>query len=306
MKKNFINYRELFDCELDVDSIPQEIFTFILDNFKESEIENSGDLKSFNDFNELLSNIFSNIKSNGEYYNIGYTSHRFHTFLIGFFHLSIIREESESIREIVNIVSTNVKSGELKIEIPLSRSFLKLSWNSRQVFEQILRGFFDRLSFILFGSICKQVSFDAKGLKIIVTEPLGTASEIINSIGANRYNFISLGNFLIPKTDSTLISRITKLLIRDIGFSLGEISTHLNKSKRSIQRELKVQGKSFLSIKEETRRMLLKSYIKRGIYKIDDLADLLAYSERSSFEKAYKKWYGKTISKDLKSELAGE
>ncbi len=304
LKRNFSSFRELFNNDLELEIIQQEIFLFIQDNLQglEFDLKLNRDLNSFNDLNGLLSNIFSGTNSSELHYAIGNTSHIYHTLLIGYFYQLINKSENELVPEFVKTISINLNSGDLSIDVPLSRSFLKLSWDARQVFDQIILGFFDRLSVSLLGAKSKQVTFDSKGIKIIIAEPLGSSAEIINSIESTRYNFIQLCNLLNPKEETTLISRITKLLIRDIGFSLEEISTHLNTSKRSIQRELKMQGKSFLMLKEETRQILLKSYIKKGIHKIDELADLLAYSERSSFEKAYKKWYGTTISKDLKDE----
>lgn len=302
LERNFPVYHKLFECESELDFIPQSIFVFIEDNLQALKLSSMSidELSSFNDLNVFLSNIYSITKIE-KCYDIGYLSHIYHTLLLGYFHLSI-SSSGQVIPELLNILKTNENSAELKIELPLNRAFLKLTRKSRQVFEKIMHGFLDRLSVGLFGAKSKTVSFDDQGVKILIIEPLGAANEIIESIEPNRYNYIHLINLLLPKEEITLIARITKLLVRDIGFSLEEISTHLHTSKRSIQRALKQEGKSFQLLKDETRKILLRSYVNKGIHKIDELADLLAYSERSSFEKAYKKWYGSNLSKDLKNE----
>jgi len=259
------------------------------------------DPSSLNDLNELLSNIFSLTKNKEHYYTIGHSLHPTHLLLIGYFQHFVSEMGEERTPKSLDLIISKVHSGYLDLEIPINQCFLKLSWDGRQVFDQILVGFLDRLSEILFGVACKQVLLLKEGLQIIIAEPLGPSTKIVNSIKPNRYNFIQLKNLLIPKESHALTDQITNLLIRDIGFSLEEISTHLNKSKRSIQRELKSKETNFLAIKEGTRKLLLKGYLNKGIKKIDELADLLAYSERSAFEKAYKKWYGKNISEKFKA-----
>ena len=303
MIQSITNFRNLFYSENETEEIPITVFDLILENTKEFGLtyELNRSYSHINALNGLLSKIHTDLKSIESYYAIGYRLNHSHLFIVGSFQYFISQNKSELRSEFFKVLQSKISAGQIDIEVPLKSSFKKLDVRSRKVFEQIVLGFLDRVSEILFGKTCEQARLIKNSLTVSISEPLGISPEIVNSIQPTRYNYTQLKKLFIPILDISLVDQITNLLVRDIGFSLEEISTHLNKSKRSVQRELKSQGLYFLSIKEDTRKLLLKSYLKKGVIKIDELADLLAYSDRSAFEKAHKKWCGKNISEVLKN-----
>ena len=65
-------------------------------------------------------------------------------------------------------------------------------------------------------------------------------------------------------------------------------------SVRTLQSNLSEAGLKFSDILERVRTELAKSYLKQDQLSLDDVADLLGYSEQSSFGRAFKRWTGET------------
>ncbi|MFS8181254.1 AraC family transcriptional regulator ligand-binding domain-containing protein [Pseudovibrio denitrificans] len=72
------------------------------------------------------------------------------------------------------------------------------------------------------------------------------------------------------------------------------ISQRLNASKRTLQRKLKEEGKSFQDILSETRSELSQHYLVRSDLSIPEISYLLGYKDTGSFFRAFQSWTGKT------------
>jgi AraC-like DNA-binding protein len=75
--------------------------------------------------------------------------------------------------------------------------------------------------------------------------------------------------------------------------SIERIAQKLGLTPRSLQRRLKEEGTSFLSLREELRRELSQRYLDQGLA-IAEISFMLGFSEPSAFFRAFKRWTGRT------------
>lgn len=72
------------------------------------------------------------------------------------------------------------------------------------------------------------------------------------------------------------------------------IASKLSISTRHLQRELKSEGTSFQKLLDKTRQDLALRHLENLTFSIHDIAFLLGFSEPSAFNRAFKRWTGKT------------
>lgn len=99
----------------------------------------------------------------------------------------------------------------------------------------------------------------------------------------------SLGNY------SEIVRRLIMSNIGYFDFSFELVSMKLNMSPRNLQRQLKKEKTSYIKLLEECRKNMVKVYIKRGL-KNKEIANKLGYMETNSFIRAFKSWFGMSIS----------
>jgi AraC-like DNA-binding protein len=76
----------------------------------------------------------------------------------------------------------------------------------------------------------------------------------------------------------------------------GAITRALNVSSRTLHRRLALAGTSFEKLLDETRRDLAAEYVRRSDYAVGEIAYLLGFAETSSFNRAFRRWTGKSPS----------
>lgn len=91
----------------------------------------------------------------------------------------------------------------------------------------------------------------------------------------------SLRRYLIP-----LLSQVMP--------TLKEAGEHLNISPRSLQRRLAQGGSSYQAVIDELKSEAAKAYLAKQEYSFLDVALLLGFADQSSFNRAFKRWTGKT------------
>ena len=67
-------------------------------------------------------------------------------------------------------------------------------------------------------------------------------------------------------------------------------------SARTLHRRLAEAGTSFEKLLDETRRELAAEYVRRTDYSVGEVAYLLGFAETSSFNRAFRRWNGKSPS----------
>lgn len=75
---------------------------------------------------------------------------------------------------------------------------------------------------------------------------------------------------------------------------LDAIASALSISTRHLQRELQAEGTSFQKLLDSTRKELALQHLENPTVPIHDIAFLLGFSEPSAFNRAFKRWTGKT------------
>jgi AraC-like DNA-binding protein len=100
----------------------------------------------------------------------------------------------------------------------------------------------------------------------------------------------------MPKPDEmvTPIRAAIAQLMKEGGLKLSRAAKALGVSPRTLQRQLKQRGLSFAELVEDTRRALALEYLKDRDNTLTEIAFLLGYSEVSAFNRAFKRWTGKT------------
>jgi AraC-like DNA-binding protein len=77
---------------------------------------------------------------------------------------------------------------------------------------------------------------------------------------------------------------------------LSGAARRLGVSVRTLQRRLREQGTSFASILDEVRRELAQREVARGTMSFQEIAFLLGFSQASAFDRAFRRWTGRTPS----------
>ena len=75
---------------------------------------------------------------------------------------------------------------------------------------------------------------------------------------------------------------------------IDAIASALSISTRHLQRELQAEGTSFQKLLDKTRKELALRHLENPTISIHDIAFLLGFSEPSAFNRAFKRWTGKT------------
>lgn len=94
-----------------------------------------------------------------------------------------------------------------------------------------------------------------------------------------------------------LSKRIFNLLIANsylFSLSIESVAGNFNISVRTLQRQLKQEGVSYIQIVEEVRKSLAIHYMSNSTSSVKEISGVLGYAEPSGFVRAFKKWTGKT------------
>lgn len=68
------------------------------------------------------------------------------------------------------------------------------------------------------------------------------------------------------------------------------VSSRLNRSTSTLQRQLQGEGMTYRDVLESTQRSLAKTYLRDKKYSHAQIAYLLGFSEQSNFSRAFKRW----------------
>lgn len=89
--------------------------------------------------------------------------------------------------------------------------------------------------------------------------------------------------------------RIAVMAALELGqVSLADSAAKLNMSERSFQRKLAAHGIAFRQVLESCRKELAQKLLEKPGTQVKAVANLLGYSELSSFSRAYKGWTGRS------------
>ena len=72
--------------------------------------------------------------------------------------------------------------------------------------------------------------------------------------------------------------------------SIDIVASHFNMTARSLQRKLKEEQKTYRGIVTDFKKELAKTILTRTNFRVGEVAEILGYSDSTSFRKAFKKW----------------
>jgi AraC-like DNA-binding protein len=127
------------------------------------------------------------------------------------------------------------------------------------------------------------------------------AAALHQSVGSsNRLLFRLLGGYLgrvRAASRTTIVERVEDYVRGSLSTgscSIEHCADKLGTSVRTLQANLSENELRFSDILEKQRIELAKVHLERGELSLDDVADMLGYSEQSSFGRAFKRWTGST------------
>lgn len=97
-----------------------------------------------------------------------------------------------------------------------------------------------------------------------------------------------------PSTTET----VSKLIAENPGkiWTLGEVSSNLNMSTRTLIRRLESEGTKFQSVRDEVAKKQAASYLSDAGLSVESVGHLMGFSDTSSFRRTFKRWFGETPS----------
>ena len=105
----------------------------------------------------------------------------------------------------------------------------------------------------------------------------------------------------LPPPDDDLLGKLEQSVVGplpDDRAGIGAAARALGMSTRTLQRRLRERGIVFASLVDEVRRRLSARYLADSALTLGEIAWLLGYSESSAFNRAYRRWTGRSPSAD--------
>ena len=105
----------------------------------------------------------------------------------------------------------------------------------------------------------------------------------------------------LPVPDDDLIGRLRRFVVGALPHDRAGLSAAaraLGMSVRTLQRRLSEHDIVYARLVDEVRRRLSDKYLADGTLSLDEIAYLLGYSESSAFNRAYRRWTGRSPSAD--------
>ncbi|MEM9531992.1 MAG: helix-turn-helix domain-containing protein [Pseudomonadota bacterium] len=102
---------------------------------------------------------------------------------------------------------------------------------------------------------------------------------------------------LILSGDSPITHRVRATVLEALGTTepgLSHVCSRLKISKSTLFRRLRAEGTTFQSLLDETRSGLAERYLRASDLSNQQVAHLLGYRDSTAFQRAFRKWTGKT------------
>jgi len=84
-----------------------------------------------------------------------------------------------------------------------------------------------------------------------------------------------------------------------------DIASQLNMSLRNLQRKLKAKGTNYQAILDDTRKSLTLDYLRIDHLTLSEISSKVGYTNMSNFNRAFRRWTGKSPSEYRRSVSAG-
>lgn len=127
-------------------------------------------------------------------------------------------------------------------------------------------------------------------LLLPLTQPDPAMRQMMDRLAAHKMDALRRSDDPLNAARQLIVQQLGD----DGGTELAGIASKLNLSTRSLQRLLQEQGLSFTQLVDNVRRELAERYLADASLDLTDIAFLLGFSEQSAFQRAFKRWTGKT------------
>jgi AraC-like DNA-binding protein len=129
--------------------------------------------------------------------------------------------------------------------------------------------------------------FEKRWLDLPVVQTVQSVEEFLRQVPAS---------LLVKYRDhANVTERIRRMLrahLRDEMPSLEDVGKALGITPQTLRRRLQDEGQGYQAIKDDLRRDIAIEYLARPDLTLIDIANLLGFSEPSTFHRAFKKWTG--------------
>ncbi|AMO94555.1 bacterial regulatory helix-turn-helix s, AraC family protein [Collimonas fungivorans] len=100
----------------------------------------------------------------------------------------------------------------------------------------------------------------------------------------------------LPQTNNIeqLVRQSIVRLIHDGRPELEQVAHELNMTARTLRRRLDEEGLNYRALLENIRKHLAEHYLSDPRLRLSEIAQLLGYSEQSTFNRAFRRWTGQT------------
>ena len=95
---------------------------------------------------------------------------------------------------------------------------------------------------------------------------------------------------LDPNKVASQVRRLLIQLLPSGNVNQDVVANQLNRSKSTLQRQLKTEGLSYRDVLEDTQRSLAENYLNERKHAHAQIAYLLGFSDQSNFSRAFKRW----------------
>lgn len=124
----------------------------------------------------------------------------------------------------------------------------------------------------------------------LLAEPLAGADSITAESSENACRQL----LAQMEIEADLVSRICHMLLRTPGEfpRLDSVAGQLSIGTRTLRRRLKSLGTSYQKILDDVKKQLAMEYLQTTTLSVQEISDLLGYSEVTNFRRAFVKWAG--------------
>ncbi len=119
--------------------------------------------------------------------------------------------------------------------------------------------------------------------------------------GLVNYAEILLGKLLRRRPVTRKARQWIVKFLSDGDIDIEIVAGRMHMSRQTLYRKLKKEGTSFKELLDDTRKSRAKKYLDQNDHSISEIAFFLGFSQISSFNRAFNRWYGKNPSEFRKT-----
>lgn len=142
---------------------------------------------------------------------------------------------------------------------------------------------------VLFSQPFEGITFPISYLDIPIPQPDPIMRDLMTRHAETLLAQLSERNVFLDEIKALLALRMAEAVP-----TLESVAQHLNIHPRSLQRRLQDEGWTFKQLLDETRKEATVHYINDAGIALPEIAFMLGFAEQAVFQRAFKRWTGKT------------